>query len=102
MPHPTSSTIRVDPRFLTNLANRLDKTAGDLRSNSNHGGCSLSSAPPVQSAFQSLGERWDFNREKLAKQLDSLAAGFRKARDDFVTTDSELASLVDGETSRNV
>lgn len=99
MSSPANCTIRVDPRFLTNLSSRLDQTAHDLRTYSNHGSGNLSSAPGVQAKYDELGRRWDFNRDNLADQLTALARAFREARDAFVDADLELAGAFDGGTS---
>lgn len=98
MSSPASCTIRVDPRFLTNLSGRLDRTADELRAYANHGSGNLSSAPTVQTAYGDLGQRWDFNRDNLADQLTALARAFREARDAFVDADLELAGAIDGRT----
>lgn len=85
------TTIRVDPKFLANLASSLGRVARDLRQHSNYGSNRLSSAPKVASAYGELGMKWDERREELAKNLDGLAAGFIEARDAFVQADKELA-----------
>lgn len=89
------TTIKVDPKFLENLAGRLERVAGDLRQYSCHGSNRLSSAPKVADAYAELGGKWDERREKLAKNLDGLADAFISAKSQFVQTDKELADSLD-------
>lgn len=93
---PRSTTIRVDPQFLTNLAGRLNGVASDLRRHSAHAAYGLASAPLVEGAYNGLSGRWDFNRGRLANSLDDLAEAFRSARQAFVEADQDMASQLEG------
>lgn len=88
-------TIKVDPKFLENLASRLGRVASSLRQYSSHGSNRLSSAPRVAGAYAELGRKWDERREKLAKNLDGLADAFMSAKREFVQIDKELADSLD-------
>ena len=91
------SEIRVDPQFLINLASRVRGVANDLQQYATYGGSNLSSAPPVRDAYTSLDRDWNFNRDKLVKELDALAAGFDAARQALIEADRDTANqLRDG------
>lgn len=91
------SEIRVDPQFLINLASRVRRVANDLQQYATYGGTNLSSAPPVSDAYNSLDKDWNFNRDKLVKELDALAAGFDAAQQALVEADRDTANqLRDG------
>ena len=100
------TTIKVDPGFITNLADRLRRAANDLRRYSNHGSNRLDSAPKVADAYVELGRRWDHRRNQLADNLNGLADALIATRDEMVEVDKELGDSLDtgrdGSTSPTV
>lgn len=92
---PRSTTIRVDPQFLTNLAVRIRRVASELRQHSAHASCGLASAPPVEDAYSDLNGRWNHNRGRLADSLVGLAEAVQTTRQAFMDADRDMADQLD-------
>ena len=89
------SEIRVARVYLENLSTRLRSTAAEMERYTDIGAASLACSPRVNDAYNTLGNRWDARRSKLAESLEALAEGFLTASASFEETDRRLANELD-------